>query len=212
MIEEFIRLVDPAILHRPGAVFYSGPSAFSQPSDLYILGINPGGGECGTIAENIASTLKGAQDWSAYEDLDWEGNVMRLRVLYLLDQLGRKSSQVPASNAIFVRTRRAEHLSGEGAYLRRVCWQFHEAVIERLGVRTVLCFGKATGRQVRDKLQAHERIAAFQENNGRRWTSEAHRADDDRCVITLTHPSIAKWNVSATDPSEMVRAVIARQG
>ena len=43
MIDEFRALIPPSVLAESGAAFYSGRAAFSAPSPLYILGLNPGG-------------------------------------------------------------------------------------------------------------------------------------------------------------------------
>lgn len=43
MIESFVERIPESLKSKPGAPFYSGRSAFSEPSDLYILGIHPGG-------------------------------------------------------------------------------------------------------------------------------------------------------------------------
>lgn len=42
-LETFARLVPAELWFRSGAVFYSGRAAFSRPSPIYLLGINPGG-------------------------------------------------------------------------------------------------------------------------------------------------------------------------
>ena len=41
-IESFATLVPCDLLDRSGKVFYSGRAAFSTPSDVYLLGYNPG--------------------------------------------------------------------------------------------------------------------------------------------------------------------------
>ena len=43
MIEDFAKLIPDSIMHRSGKAFYSGRLAFSSPSGLYVLGVNPGG-------------------------------------------------------------------------------------------------------------------------------------------------------------------------
>jgi hypothetical protein len=54
-------------------------------------------------------------------------------------------------------------------------------------------------------LRAKELAGTLVERNARRWTSHAHVNGQGRCVITLTHPSIAKWEAPATDPTSFVR-------
>ena len=40
--ESFAELIPLDLLDRSGEVFYSGRAAFSTPSDVYLLGYNPG--------------------------------------------------------------------------------------------------------------------------------------------------------------------------
>ena len=42
MIDELFRSVPTHLLNESGTVFYSGRDAFSNPSGLYLLGLNPG--------------------------------------------------------------------------------------------------------------------------------------------------------------------------
>ena len=49
-VDDFAKLVPESYLDRSGAVFYSGRRAFSQPSDLYLLALNPAGDPEGEAA------------------------------------------------------------------------------------------------------------------------------------------------------------------
>ena len=53
MIENFVERIPESLKSKPGAPFYSGRSAFSEPSDLYILGIHPGGEGGQSVSEHI---------------------------------------------------------------------------------------------------------------------------------------------------------------
>ena len=189
-----------SLVCRSGSIFYTGRSAFSAPSELYILGLNPGGDPTFQAAETIgADRLKfreGPPSWSAYADASWRGAApgkwgMQPRVLHLLAALKLEPRAVPASNVVFVRSPTEATLQGEKDELMRACWPVHLAVIETLTVRVVLCFGGTAARWVRDELAAHKRVDFYQEANERRWMNEAHRAADGRIVITLTHPGRA---------------------
>jgi hypothetical protein len=43
LYDELLNLVPAALHHEFGEVFYSGRTAFEQPSPIYLLGFNPGG-------------------------------------------------------------------------------------------------------------------------------------------------------------------------
>jgi hypothetical protein len=114
MIEEFSALVDQDLFDKSGKVFYSGRNAFSSPSNIYLLGINPGG--CPkrqaneTIKQSIHCVSKDhAAEWSAYSDECWEGRNkgeygLQRPVLSLFKQLDLDIRKIPASNSIFVRS------------------------------------------------------------------------------------------------------------
>ncbi|WP_331538133.1 hypothetical protein [Phenylobacterium sp.] len=101
-------------------------------------------------------------------------------------------------------------VAAEKRALLTACWPVHEAVIEGLDVRTVVCFGGTAGAWVREAFQANELAGTLVERDARRWTSYAHLNGQGRCVITLTHPSIAMWDAPATDPTSFVREMLAR--
>ena len=217
VLEDVLELVPAALMRASGRVFYSGRSAFEQPSDLYILGLNPGGDpekmEDDTIARDIGRWRESSA-WSAYRDERWKGrdpgtHGMQPRVLHLLRQLNRSPSAVPASNVVFVRSRRERDLTARKDRLLELCWPVHQAVIDRLAVTTVVCFGQTAGSWVRDKLDAHAEVGCSVENNNRKWVSRAHRNTAGLAVVTLTHPSIVNWCSATCDPSGLVADMLA---
>jgi len=130
----------------------------------------------------------------------------------MFTQLGLDLRQVPASNVAFVRSPGEADLASEKSTLIAQCWPVHLAVIESLGVDTVLCFGKTAGEWVREGLSAHSLIDEFVEANNRRWMSTAHAAADGRVVITATHPSRVDWRNAAADPTPLVTRALERNG
>jgi hypothetical protein len=216
----FLRLVPRSIRQRSGSVFYSGRAAFSRPSPLYILGLNPGGSLIvqadETIERDIASYAEPSKEcWSRYADESWGGRLpgtsgMQPRVLHLLYGLRLDARAVPASNVVFVRSAREATLKAEKLALLRACWPVHQAVIESLGVRVLLCFGSTAARWAREVLDAHELVGTFTERNRRRWTSTAHANADGTCVVKVTHPSIADWRNPVADPTRLVRDILTR--
>ncbi|HWO22852.1 MAG TPA: hypothetical protein VNO30_29030 [Kofleriaceae bacterium] len=216
--DDLLGTVDESLHGRSGSVFYSGRRAFAVPAKLYMLGLNPGGNPITqreqTIARNIEA-LRLRDSWSAYADESWRNRPagthgMQPRVLHLLRRLNLEPRLVPASNVVFVRTAREADLSREKEQFLPLCWKIHAAVIERLGVRVVTCFGRTAGSWVREQMGAHEQVDEFIEQNGRRWSSHAHAASDGRRVVTLTHPSIADWTNPKTDPTPLVERALQK--
>lgn len=218
MIDELYRSVPTHLLNESGTVFYSGRDAFSNPSRLYLLGLNPGG----SPIEQVGETLSWHSDrvlhnepanWSAYRDESWRGEVpgtsgMQPRVLHALSELGLDPGRVPSSNLIFVRTAREVGLKGRIFALADACWAFHERVIDTLEIDVVLCFGRTSGEWVRSKLGANELVETFVENNARRWKSQSFRNKSGAGVVVATHPSIAAWNSATADPTYLVEHLL----
>ena len=207
------------LLSRSGSIFYSSSSAFRSQQPLYLLGLNPGGSPVematNTIKKQFAAWRTIEHSWSAYVDESWQNKPagthgMQPRIRHLFDSLGVELRDVPASNVVFARTSNEAALKAEKAILLQQCWPVHEAVINHLGVKTILCLGDTAGRWVREAIGADQLIGTFTEQNNRRWTSAAHMASDGRAVVTLTHPGRADWKNPAADPTPLVRNVLAR--
>ncbi len=135
---------------------------------------------------------------------------MQPRMRHMFGQLEIDLRDVPASNVVFVRSANEAALSADKAVLLAQCWPVHAAVIQELGIRTILCLGTTAGRWTREAIGAHKLIDRFQERNDRGWASEAHIAVDGRAVVTVTHPGRADWRNPAADPTPLVRAVLER--
>jgi hypothetical protein len=128
-------------------------------------------------------------------------------VTYLLKRLNAKARRTPSSNLIFVRSARTSQLANARS-LEEACWPFHQAVIDQLKPRAIICLGINTGRRVRARVGATEWITTFKETNQRGWKSHAHRTVSGLIVLSLTHPGIVKWTEADSDPSPMARAVL----
>lgn len=219
MIETFAGQVPTELLLRSGRVFYSGRLAFSAPTSLYVLGLNPGGDPSSHDSDNIADHTPAVlgsypNDWSAYRDESWEGKApgsygMAPRVLHLFTELGLNPGQVPCSNLIFARSRREGDIAHEMKLLADQCWPFHALVIELLRPKTILCFGKTAGNYVRSKVGADKLHSEFIETNNRRWRSQVFISGTGMKVVVATHPSIADWIAPNTDPTQLIRDILS---
>ena len=216
--EYFASLVPDELRRQSGEVFYSGRAAFSKPSPVYLLGINPGSAPDHepdpTIAGNIRRTLtEHPAEWSSYESGQWKSDqhAMQSHIVALLKHIGREPRFTPASNLIFPRSRSVAEMSRqEASHLTKLCWPFHEAVIKHLNVRAVICLGSDAGKAVARILNANTAnpLDTFIENNNRKWPSYAYRANNGMIVFSLTHPSRVNWSNPAADPSPMVKSVL----
>lgn len=219
MIEKFKLKIPQRLLQRSGSVFYSGRTAFSSPSKLYILGLNPGGCPVRQARETVdwhTREVLGNRpaEWSEYRDASWKGRPpgtrgLQPRVLHVLNQLHLEARRVPSSNLIFLRSSRENTLSEDSEKLALECWPFHQSVIEDLRVRVILCFGKRAGSFVARQLNAECQVREFVEQNDRRWSTLVRKNRYGLKVVIATHPSIADWTAPPTDPSALIKEVIS---
>ena len=219
MIEELVKRIPPSMLKLPGGALHTGRRAFESPAEIYIIGYHPGGNPAEsteTVGEQINQVLnhKSAQ-WSAYLDDPWDGlppgeQRMQKRVAHLCAGLGLDLRAIPTSHLIFPCWNSG---SEPGAAVERQwaeeCWPFHQAVIDQLGVRVVVCLGQYPGNWARRKLgAASEPVAEFRETNNRGWESNVYPAGD-RYIVSLTHPVRANWLNPTADPTPMVKRILA---
>lgn len=216
MIQAFYERVPESMRGLSGAVFNSGSEAFSGASPLYVLGLNPGGDPekhaIETVEYHSQLVFSKPAAWSAYRDESWDGRApgaagMQPGVVGALESLGLPAHSVPTSNLIFIRTKAEKDIKNFPA-LAKACWPFHEAVIEQLEVKVVLCFGKKTGNWVRRRVQADKFVDRFVETNKRNWTSEAFVNAEGLHVIVASHPARAAWTTKDANPSPMIKRVL----
>jgi hypothetical protein len=214
LIEAAYKRIPSELRGQSGKVFYSGRDAFCKPASLYVLGVNPGGDPNSLTDETVSSHTKwvldkAPADWSAYRDESWKAKLpgrhtMQQRLLYMFDRIGLNPGTVPASNLVFVRSRREGDLGGKVDALADACWPFHACVIEALRPRAILCLGQTAGDYVRARVGADRRYATFTERNDRQWQSHAYSSPSGLKIIVATHPSVAKWVSAESDPTGLV--------
>lgn len=218
MIDFFAKFIPAELMEKSGSVFYSGRNAFSGKKQLYIVGLNPGGSEIRqrneTIKWHTEKMLNNENsNFSEYKDGIWKDkkggtSKLQLRILHLLKVLNLDASETPASNICFVRSSRESHISDKIKDYMDSCWSFHQNVIDRLEIKTILCLGQTAGKYTRSKIDANILIDEFVENNNRKWKTQVYKNDKNQIVIVATHPSIADWTNEKTDISELVKKYI----
>jgi hypothetical protein len=220
-IADIVYSMPADVLDASGAIFYSAPPAFDGHRPIYVLGLNPGGNPEmqaeNTVRRNFENWEGQTEPYSSYVDEIWEGTVagahgMQPRIQHLADVLGIDLRLTPASNVVFVRSATEAKLEANKSELLDACWPVHEAVIESLGSRVVICLGSTAGRWVRERLDAKHECDKFTEINLRRWKSVAHQSPDGIFVCTLTHPGRVNWQNPDADPAPMVKRVLKLAG
>ncbi len=218
-MQRFAALIPDSLKECSGKVFYSGKKAFENPSDIYVLGINPGGKpedhKDETVWKHTGKVLYcKSYDWSAYRDEKWKraagSTPFQRRLQYLSGRIGKGLGEVPSSNLIFKRSTDFSKLQRDAKQLADECWPFHHEVIKTLGVKVVVCLGRPASEYVGKKLKTQRYIEKRIENNGRRWRSETHVSAKGIQVVRLTHPSRTDWTKPATDPTCLVVRALHR--
>ena len=104
-------------LEEPGSVLYSSHETL-KPSDIYLLGFNPGGANGKPVEQSISSMLTNTTN--AYLDESWENHKgvwasgeapLQKRVQWIFESLGINTRDVCASNLIFLQSREAQCVS-----------------------------------------------------------------------------------------------------
>lgn len=138
-------LADAGLLDKPGAVLYSGAETL-QPGPVYLMGLNPGGGEASTLRDSIASCRTGN---NCYLDEEWApgGHVqpkgqstLQRRVQDLCGLMGLQTRSVPASNLVFTRSRRVD---AHGGFVSEIetCLPVHGFFLEAIKPDMIVTFG-----------------------------------------------------------------------
>ncbi len=212
-MKEFAELIPEELHNLSGSVFYSGKKAFKGNKDLYIIGLNPGGSEIlkkeDTILLHTQKILNFEKDeWSEYKDEIWRGKAgkygLQPRILHLLEKVNLSPYEVPASNICFVRSTVEAKIADKIDYYNDICWDFHQNVIDKLGIKVILCFGNTSGKFVCDKLNANQLVDEYIEDNNRKWKSRVFKSNKGHYIVIATHPSRADWSNPKSDPSNLV--------
>lgn len=218
MIEDLIQYIPISLRDRSGTVFYSGRNAFSSLSKLYVLRLNPGGSPLKQASETVGwhpdkVLHEKPNDWSEYKDEPWLGKPagshgLQPCVLHLFNFLDLNPRHVPSSNLIFLRSENERDLNVK--QLAPECGSFHQKVIEKPGVRVVLCFGNTVGGWVRCQLEADRLVDEFIEKNNRKWSNSVYENQDGFSVVIAKHPSRVDWKNPATDSSPLLQSALNR--
>ena len=220
--QDFARRIPESLKQKTGYVFFSGRTAFSKQSDLYILGINPGGEDpTDTPDTSLDSRIKEVlynkkDDWAALKDDCWCGrcevlpctHFLQRNLRHLIKQAGMNPRDVLVSEVVFRTSRGLATLDGKYEDYADLSWPFHKAVIDTLGIRVIAVYGKPSGEYVRKRLnarnQSDEFVATY--GKGKRIASTSYTNEKEQTVVTLWFPGMGKpwWTNPKSDPTGLV--------
>ena len=224
VISSFLEKIPNSLMDKSGTVFNSGRQTFELPSALYILGANPGGSPTSytrynnTVQGNVEDALHHwGKEYSPFRDQRWGRygpgrHPMQRGMLHLFSRVNRKPEKVPASEVVFLRSKDLTEL-GDFISYAELCWPFHQAVIDTLDVRVIVCLGQKAGGFMRRKLGANEKVGEFRERisrgSKRGPRSQAHTNEDGIAVVELAHPSRSEWRNEKCDPTHLAVNALA---
>jgi len=145
-VQNFARKELASFLDEPGSILYSSHKTL-KPGDVYLLGFNPGGAGGNPLKFSIDSML--FDESNAYLDESWENRngswakgeaPLQKRICWLLRRLKLNPREVCASNLIFFQSREAKDINYS---LAETCWPIHEAILEVLQPKLIICFGNS---------------------------------------------------------------------
>ena len=198
MLDEFINLIPESLLRQPGRAFNSGRLAFSAPSSIYVLLLNPADDPQSTVFHQARQVAKRKpENWCAFRDDQWDNrppgkHFLQRNILQLYTRLGVSPRKTPSSQLVFLATNASPNLKNRRDFqdLREDCWRFHAAVIQKLQVRAVVCVGKDAANFARRKLNASALVAERCADVGKKpRTSQSHKNAQGLTVISLPHPA-----------------------
>ena len=213
-LETFARSVPEWLLDCPGEVFYSGRAAFSGSRPVYLLGYNPGsdpGGGRSTVRASIEEACAREDDRFSLYYQDWgpdrPEDMQRSLKAFFLDS-GLCPKLTPSSNCVFVRSASVSAIAAGGRRRLEVeCWPFHQAVIDQLGIKAVLCMGTEAFGAVQRRFRVNGPITGPIDEQP--WsTRQAHQAYRTQCgvrLFKLIHPSYGHWHCPKYNPAPLVR-------
>lgn len=148
VIDEFVADAEvrlEPLLDRSGEILFSAVHTLSE-GDLYICGLNPGGSgnepHQHTIRESLARLP--SKTSNNYFDESWRhypraAHPLRVRLRWLVRELGYDLREVCASNLIFARS------SGQGGSgypeYADICWPVHEQILRIVRPKILMVYG-----------------------------------------------------------------------
>ncbi len=217
MIEHYAALIPNELKDCSGSVFYSGRAAFTGIKRLYILGFNPGGDPIAqrneTIRSHTQSVLKEKADrWSEYSCESWKGKApscggIQPRVIHLIQTLGFDPCDIPASNAIFVRTKNERSICSPKK-LADLCWPVHQEVIANIQPCLILCMGRRAQNILQHYTKATTPIPELTVCSTNSFLVEVFKNSRGCRLAAVKHPSRCDWSKQDSDPSTTIRTAL----
>lgn len=144
------------------------------------------------MAEHVEQS---PSDWNEYLDAVWAPRgypqppgqaPLQRKVRWFFEQLGLQPREVCASNLIFGRSTREEHISDE--HTADKCWPTHEWIMRQVKPSVILCMGNTAFNYITEKKGAG-RIQTFPAGHAN-WECRETKLRDGIQLISVPHLSL----------------------
>lgn len=201
-------LEEAGLADRPGAVLYSSHVTL-KPGPVYLLGLNPGGGEGATLRDSINASRRGN---NAYLDEEWApgghlqprgASTLQRRVQALCGVMGVETRHTPASNLAFTRsTGLAAHPGYAGAV--ELCAPVHKLFMDVIQPLFLMTFGSLS------HFASGVKITRVESRDARHGTWKAHRGTAVAFGHEVAFGNVPHMSLWASDSREdVVRWAVA---
>lgn len=201
-VDELIRIargLPEEMKNKPGRILYSDKKTL-EGSDVYLIGLNPGGSTNGKILKEEIEAIK-QRTKNAYEDEPWEwhGKDLKegtsppqIRVKHLVTAIGVEICKVCASNLIFTQTKAQLGLD-KPENLAENCWSVHEAIINMAKPKVIIAIGNGQKFSaytfLKRKLKPSMDTCQKRQVGGKRESCYWYRTDSNLMVVGVPHLS-----------------------
>lgn len=187
------------LMSLPGGILYSSYKTLKR-GDVYYLGYNPGGYSPSgpTVGQRLEELP--SKTCNDFQDLAWTAeaagqSTLQLRVKWVLENLGHRVEDVCSSNLIFAQSRDAKGVPERYA---DVCWPVHEAILDLVQPKLILCCGNSQvsafaylHQKFRGEIQYSPKGVALHGD----WAIKAFRTElNGQPVLVVGFPHLSRYN------------------
>ena len=204
-----------------GALIYSSLKTL-YPSNIYFLGINPGGvlNQSSTILDHFRF-MRQNPDFNEYSDWVWSpgGNTMpksesilQKRIQYLLSSLAINTRYVFGSNLIFKRSKLEQEIKQNFKIWAEKCWSLHEKFLSIVDPSVIIILGNNGFEFLRKKMINNSELSYFKTDHGQGWMCKhltGDILDKKRNIIMIPHLSrFAINNISNRPIIDWIKSIL----
>jgi len=205
------------IINESGTIVYSSVNSICK-GDLYIMGLNPGGGTGDTVGQTLDHLPE--KSTNSYRDERWNPfeigkHPLQKNYAFLMQHLNTGGEEVFSTNLIFTRSRSAD--GANYPISAEKCWHAHKLFIKIVDPMCFLVFGNSSISPydfIKNKYQLKE--CGDTDSGHGNWKIKSSRGiieGKERLLIGLPHlsryhicyqPEAMKWITDKIDTFNLI--------